>query len=65
MFITALDLSNIGCCTYIFDIAGTILARDYQKWNYQSPSPSYIEQDANEWWNSIKISIDSSRITAT
>ncbi|MBY8983316.1 MAG: hypothetical protein KGD57_10225 [Candidatus Lokiarchaeota archaeon] len=59
MFIIALDLSNTGCRTFIFDIAGSIIARDYQEWKFHSPRPSYVEQDANEWWNSIKISIDS------
>ena len=59
MFVAALDLGTTGCRTYIFDIAGTVLAKDYQEWNSFYPSPSYIEQDANAWWESIKLTIDS------
>ncbi|MFX1315678.1 MAG: FGGY family carbohydrate kinase, partial [Promethearchaeota archaeon] len=50
MFVAALDLGTTGCRTYIFDLAGTIIASDYQEWNSFYPSPSYVEQDANIWW---------------
>ena len=46
MFVAALDLGTIGCRTYIFYFAGTIIASDYQEWNSFYPSPSYVEQDA-------------------
>lgn len=58
MFVAALDLGTTGCRTYIFDLAGTIIAGDYQEWNSFYPSPSYVEQDANVWWNSIKKTIE-------
>ena len=58
MFVAALDLGTTGCRTYIFDLAGTIIASDYQEWNSFYPSPSYVEQDAKVWWNSIKKTID-------
>ena len=58
MFVAALDLGTTGCRTYIFDIAGSVLASDYQEWNSFYPSPSYVEQDANAWWESIKLTID-------
>ncbi len=58
MFVAALDLGTTGCRTFIFDLAGTIIASDYQEWQSFYPSPSYVEQDANTWWNSIKITIE-------
>ena len=58
MFVAALDLGTTGCRTYIFDLAGTILASDYQEWESFYPIPSYVEQDANVWWKSIKNTIE-------
>ena len=58
MFIAALDLGTTGCRTYIFDLVGTIIASDYQEWESFYPTPSYVEQNANSWWNSIKKTIE-------
>ena len=58
MFVAALDLGTTGCRTFIFDLGGTIIASDYQEWESYYPSPSFVEQDANVWWNSIKITIE-------
>jgi len=58
MFVAALDLGTTGCRTFIFDLAGTIIASDYQEWQSFYPSPSFVEQDANIWWDSIKKTIE-------
>ncbi|NVM36354.1 MAG: hypothetical protein HWN81_12220 [Candidatus Lokiarchaeota archaeon] len=58
MFVAALDLGTTGCRTFIFDLAGTIIASDYQEWQSFYPSPSFVEQDANTWWDSIKTTIE-------
>ncbi|MBY8983488.1 MAG: hypothetical protein KGD65_00310 [Candidatus Lokiarchaeota archaeon] len=58
MFVATLDLGTTGCRTFIFDLAGTIIAGDYQEWESYYPSPSYVEQDANIWWDSIKKTIE-------
>jgi D-xylulose kinase len=58
MFIASLDLGTTGVRTFIFDISGTILATDYQEWESFYPIPSYVEQDANSWWNSLKKTIE-------
>ncbi|MFX1408392.1 MAG: FGGY-family carbohydrate kinase [Promethearchaeota archaeon] len=57
MFVAALDLGTTGCRTYIFDLAGSVIASDYQEWESFYPTPSYVEQDANAWWESIKKTI--------
>lgn len=54
MFVAALDLGTTGCRTFIFDLAGAIIASDYQEWGSFYPSPAFVEQDANTWWESIK-----------
>jgi D-xylulose kinase len=59
MFVAALDLGTTGCRTYIYDISGTILASDYREWKSIYPKPSYVEQNAAVWWESIKETIDS------
>ena len=59
VYIAALDLGTTGCRTFIFDISGSLLASDYQEWESIYPSPSYVEQDANSWWQSIKKTIES------
>jgi sugar (pentulose or hexulose) kinase len=58
MFVAALDLGTTGCRTFIFDITGSILSSDYQEWESFYPVPSYVEQDANLWWDSIKKTIE-------
>ncbi|MBN1216479.1 MAG: hypothetical protein JXA99_13695 [Candidatus Lokiarchaeota archaeon] len=58
MFVITLDLKDLGCHAYIFDNTGSIISHDFQKWDSYSPSPLYIEQDPNQWWNSIKIAIE-------
>ena len=58
MFVAALDLGTTGCRTYIFDLGGVIIASDYQEWESFYPTPSYVEQDANVWWESIKKTIE-------
>ena len=58
MFVAAIDLGTTGCRTFIFDLSGTIIASDYQEWQSFYPSPSFVEQDANTWWDSIKTTIE-------
>lgn len=57
-YISALDLGTTGCRTYIFDLTGAIISSDYQEWESYYPMPSYVEQDANIWWNAIKETIE-------
>jgi D-xylulose kinase len=58
MFVASLDLGTTGCRTFIFDLSGKIISSDYQEWQSFYPSPSFVEQDANLWWESIKKTID-------
>ncbi len=55
MYVAALDLGTTGGRTMIYDFSGTLLASDYQEWSSIYPSPAYVEQDANSWWDSIKM----------
>ena len=57
MYLAALDLGTTGCRTIIFDLAGGIVGSDYREYPSIYPAPSFVEQDANEWWLSIKDTI--------
>ncbi|MBD3195708.1 MAG: hypothetical protein GF317_11665, partial [Candidatus Lokiarchaeota archaeon] len=59
MYVASLDLGTTGCRTFIFDTAGTIIASDYQEWKSFYPKPSWVEQDANLWWESLKSTMES------
>jgi len=58
MYVAALDLGTTGCRTFIFNLAGEVISSDYQEWESFYPTPSYVEQDANSWWDSIKKTIE-------
>jgi D-xylulose kinase len=58
MFVAALDLGTTGCRTFIFDMSGSIISSAYQEWESFYPVPSYVEQDANLWWESLKKTIE-------
>ena len=58
MFVAALDLGTTGCRTFIYNLAGEIIGSDYQEWQSFYPSPSFVEQDADVWWESIKKTIE-------
>ena len=57
MYVASLDLGTTGCRTIIFDLAGGIIGFDYKEYPSIYPAPSFVEQDANEWWLSIKDTI--------
>ncbi len=57
MYIGALDLGTTGCRTFIFNVAGDVISSAYLEWESYYPTPSYVEQDANIWWESIKKTI--------
>ncbi len=57
MYVASLDLGTTGCRTNIFDLAGTIVGSDYKEYPSYYPSPSFVEQEADEWWISIKDTI--------
>lgn len=54
MYVAALDLGTTGGRTMIYDFSGALIAGDYQEWSSIYPSPAFVEQDANAWWESIK-----------
>ncbi len=57
MYVASLDLGTTGCRTIIFDLSGGVIGSDYKEYSSMYPAPSYVEQDANEWWISIKSTI--------
>jgi glycerol kinase len=60
MHVASLDFGTTGCRTTIFDLTGNIVSSDYREYPSIYPSPSFVEQDANLWWISIKDTIKNS-----
>ncbi len=51
--IVAIDVGTTGARTIIFDIEGKMLASEYQEYSSLNPKPTWVEQDANQWWQTV------------
>lgn len=51
--LVAIDVGTTGCRTIIFDTNGKIVSKSYQEYPTHFPSPSWVEQDALEWWRAV------------
>jgi D-xylulose kinase len=54
-----IDIGTSACKVAIFDKSGTVLAQENHSYNVYYPKPGWVEQDPEEWWNSICIAIKS------
>jgi D-xylulose kinase len=55
--VLAIDAGTTGVRSIVFDTAGTVLTSAYEEFSSQFPRPSWVEQDANVWWNAVKETI--------
>ena len=53
-YVAVIDAGTTGLRTMIFDLKGREIGRDYQEYESSFPKPSWVEQDANDWWNAVK-----------
>ena len=51
--IAAIDVCTTGARTIIFDIEGKMLANSYQEYPIIIPKPTWVEQDARQWWKVV------------
>ncbi len=56
-YVAALDIGTTGGRTIIFDLEGKEIARSYEEWNSIFPSPTMVEQNAENWWEAIRKTI--------
>jgi glycerol kinase len=49
--ILALDVGTTGVRSMVFDTEGVVLARAYKEFESSYPKPSWVEQNAQIWWD--------------
>jgi D-xylulose kinase len=55
--VLAIDTGTTGVRSIVFDITGEVIVSSYEEFSSQFPQPSWVEQDANVWWKSVKETI--------
>ncbi len=66
--VAAIDAGTSGVRSVLFRTDGEEIHREYEEFESIYPRPSWVEQDADDWWNAasstLKACIDKSRISA-
>lgn len=60
MYLMGIDLGTTGCKSMIFDYRGRIISQSYIEYELIKIRNSYIEQDADLWWDMVQKSISQS-----
>lgn len=48
-----IDIGTSACKVAIFSRSGEVIAQSTQEYNIYYPNLGWVEQDPNEWWNSV------------
>ena len=56
-YLLGVDGGTEGLRAGIFDISGTPLAYTSTTYTTQFPAPSWDEQDPNDWWDALGMSV--------
>ena len=59
-----IDIGTSGCKVAIFDLQGKVVAQATKEYKVYYPFPGYVEQNPNEWWESICVAIKETIATA-
>src|SRR6056297_3590882 len=59
-YVSALDVGTTGTRCIIFDLKGNPICRSYTEWDSYYPKPGWVEQDAEEWWDAVRMTIRNS-----
>ncbi len=66
--VIAIDAGTTGVRSIFFDTSGNVVASSYEEFGSFFPQPSWVEQDADTWWNSavstLKRCFNDSKISA-
>ncbi|MGC9778661.1 MAG: xylulokinase [Candidatus Heimdallarchaeota archaeon] len=57
-YILSVDVGTTGGRSIIFDLEGQIIASSYQEYECLYPSPTFVEQNADDWWLVTKTTIN-------
>jgi D-xylulose kinase len=55
--VLAIDVGTTGVRSIVFDTNGKRITSSYEEFKSYFPQPSWVEQDANSWWNSVENTI--------
>ncbi len=48
-----IDIGTSACKVAIFDLQGRVIAQSTKEYKVYYPAPGHVEQNPNEWWDSI------------
>ncbi len=48
-----IDIGTSACKVAAFDLQGKVLSQSTKEYKVYHPAPGYVEQDPNEWWDSV------------
>lgn len=52
-FLLGIDIGTSACKVAIFDLNGNVVAQENEPYPVYYPKRDFVEQDANEWWQSV------------
>lgn len=55
-----IDIGTSACKVAIFDLQGGVIAQSTKEYKVYYPAPGHVEQDPNEWWESVCAAIKES-----
>jgi xylulokinase len=55
-----IDIGTSACKIAIFDRSGNVVAQSSQEYKIYYPNPGWVEQNPDEWWNSVCLGIKDS-----
>jgi len=54
-YLLGVDIGTTACKSVIFDVKGRTIAKASKEYPIHYPRPGWAEQDADWWWNSVKM----------
>ena len=58
MYFIGTDVGTTGTKTIIIDENGNILGKGYQEYELIAGKGGFVEQNANDWWEAVKFSVN-------
>lgn len=56
-FLIGIDIGTSGCKSVLIDDLGEVVARAQKEYPLSIPKPGWSEQDPEDWWKAVKITI--------
>jgi len=59
-YLLGIDIGTTACKSVIFDLNGRTIAKASKEYPIYYPKPGWAEQDADWWWNAVRITTEES-----